>query len=109
MPKTSWFRRLVRFFAAEQPTAAERSRDAAFPRLYPIRLEDRQVLDGVPLIQLDPQGMVTVTAGADANDGKADSFEANRIDTEAGSFLQIKVNDRTAAEFRLDDLAPFER
>jgi len=104
MSKVSWLKRLSRFFAGERSTLAARLAEEAFPRLYPIQLEDRQVLDGAPLVQLDAQGMVTVGAGAAANDGQADTFEATRVETDSGAMLIIKVNEQTAAEFRFDDV-----
>ncbi len=75
-----------------------------FPRLYDTQLEDRQLLDASPLVQLNSNGVLAVNAGAQASDGVADHFEVREITTEQGSQFAVSVNGQEAGLFAKGDV-----
>jgi hypothetical protein len=101
MPLFHAIRRLWNDWLDGERSAAKvrRSDDRAFPRLYGIRLEERQLLDAAPLVQLTAGGLLTVGAGAGANDGQADQFSITESHDDSGSRIDVQVNGQAAGSF----------
>ncbi|MFO0905425.1 MAG: hypothetical protein U0939_20620 [Pirellulales bacterium] len=112
-PLQAWWRRwrgADRRVAQRRKTAsAARRRERVaevelFPRLYDVRLEDRQLLDASPLVQLNPNGVLAVSAGAQASDGAADHFEVREVQGESGTQYAVSVNGEAAGTFAKGDV-----
>ncbi len=99
--KSAWnrFRKIWdRRKANAQRALLEGGRDAAYPRLYESRLEDRRLLDGMPLAQWNSQGGLTVGAGSQANDRGGDQFVVSQYQQQGESMLRVTVNGQIAAD-----------
>ncbi|MFO0867305.1 MAG: hypothetical protein U0935_00010 [Pirellulales bacterium] len=88
-----------------QPTETQRVAEARravrelFPRLYDLRLEERQLLDAAPLAQLGTDGVLTIGAGGLADDGQADHFDISSSTDDSGTRLDVSINGQAAGSF----------
>ncbi|MFM8251744.1 MAG: beta strand repeat-containing protein, partial [Planctomycetota bacterium] len=99
--KSAWnrFRKLWdRRKASAQRSLLEGGRDASYPRLYESRLEDRRLLDGLPLAQWNSNGGLTVGAGSQGNDQRGDQFVVSQYQQRGESMLRVTVNGQIAAD-----------
>ncbi len=73
-----------------------------YPRLYPLRLSERRMMDAAAWVNLTDAGVLQLSAGNASNDGHVDTFTIGRAATDANSSpgtaaqIEVRINDQVA-------------
>jgi trimeric autotransporter adhesin len=93
----SWLRKIWKQSERRrQRSERRRRRDRITPYLSGAVLEERQVLNGVPILVAELAGAVELNSGTAADDGVADVYHARVVEHDGQDRLQITVNDQIA-------------
>jgi trimeric autotransporter adhesin len=93
----SWLRKIWKQSEhRRQRSERRRRRDRITPHLSGAVLEERQVLNGVPILVAELAGAVELNSGTAADDGMADVYHARVVEHDGQDRLQITVNDQIA-------------
>ncbi len=72
-----------------------------YPRLYPLRLSERRMMDAAAWVNLTDAGVLQLSAGNASNDGHVDTFTIGRAATDANSSpgtaaqIEVRINDQS--------------
>ncbi|MCL4206325.1 MAG: hypothetical protein KJ000_27905 [Pirellulaceae bacterium] len=80
----------------QQRAQRRRRRDRITPYLSGAFLEERQVLDGMPIMVSELTGAVELNSGTAADDGVADVYQAQVVQHDGQDRLQVTVNGQVA-------------
>jgi len=93
----SWWQRMWKQSVRRQQRAQRRRRrDRITPYLSGAFLEERQVLDGMPIMVSELTGAVELNSGTAADDGVADVYQAQVVQHDGQDRLQVTVNGQVA-------------